>query len=98
MIVLNGKIMNGAVERYRQSIDRQRRRAEREVAAHPEAGLLLATIDRSGVPAFNVASHPPLDRPTAGVLRLPESTARSFGRDSIECLAEVLPAWHRICS
>jgi hypothetical protein len=44
MDVLNGKIINGAVDRYRQSIDRQLRRAEREVAVHPEAGLLLAAI------------------------------------------------------
>ena len=44
MNVLNGKTMNVAVHRYRQSVDRQLQRAEREVAGHPEAGLLLAAI------------------------------------------------------
>ncbi len=44
MNVLNGKSMNLAIDRYRQSVDRQLQRAEREVAGHPEAGLLLAAI------------------------------------------------------
>ncbi len=44
MEFLNGKAMNGMVDRYRDSIDGQMRRVEREVAAHPEAALLLAAM------------------------------------------------------
>ncbi len=44
MRIFNGKARKETANRLRQSIDRRLRWAEREVASHPEAGLLLATI------------------------------------------------------
>jgi hypothetical protein len=42
--MLNGKIMNEAVARYRRSFDRQLHRIERQVVSHPERGLLVALV------------------------------------------------------
>jgi len=44
MLLQDNRTKNGTVNRFWQSIDEQRQRAEKEVAAHPEAGLLLAAI------------------------------------------------------
>ena len=42
MHIFNDRTINGTVSEYRQAIERQRHWVEREVASHPEAGLLLA--------------------------------------------------------
>jgi hypothetical protein len=44
MRVFNDRTMNGIVNPYRRSIDRQLRKAEGMVASHPGAELLLATL------------------------------------------------------
>ncbi len=44
MSLFNDNRMNGTVRDYWQSIGEQVQRAERKIASHPEAGLLLATV------------------------------------------------------
>ena len=44
MRAINGRTMNGTVNHIWQSFERQLDFAGREVAAHPEAGLLVAAV------------------------------------------------------
>ena len=44
MQLFDDRTVNGSVQKYWQSVDRQLRRAEQEVAVHPAAGLLLAAM------------------------------------------------------